>query len=325
MNLLGKFTLALLLCGLAPLLLGTLLTHTITKRALQHTEQQARDALEQKAKEHVTSLVRAEGEHLQTFIRGIANETQILSRTGRLGYLLESGAFYRFAAELGPSFDPEAARKELATRYVDPRSQNGAPTGTAPRLPLPPELEAHINALSDNALAIQQYHVAPGPGMPSPPRNSELPTEYGDIHRQLDFFWPAAMSHLGYHDMLLVDGARGDVVYSVSRGIDFGASLVEGPLADSAAARAYKQIWEGDEGRLVFEDVAPYYPIMGEPVCFVGAPVLMQGRKVGVALFVLTLDRFDAILNTSAPLEGNSAMYLVGPDYRPRSRLDLLH
>ncbi len=324
MNLLGKFTLALLLCGLAPLLLGTLLTHTITKRALNHTEQQAKDALEQKAKEHVTSLVRAEGEHLETFIRGIANETQILSRTGRLGYLLESGAFYRFAEEIGPSFDPAAAREELMRRYAPHRPNGARARGNPSRPALPGGLEAHINALSDNALAVQQYHVSPGPGSPRPPRESELPTQYGDTHRQLDYFWPAAMSHLGYRDMLLVDGERGDIVYSVNRGIDFGASLVEGPLADSAAARAYRQVWEEDDGRLVFEDVAPYYPIRDEPVCFVGAPVLMQGRKVGVALFVLTLDRFDAVLNTSAPLEGNSAMYLVGPDYRPRSRLDLL-
>ena len=80
MNLLGKFTLALLACGLAPLLLGTLFTHTITKRALEDTGEQARVALEQKAKDHISAVVNAEREHLNTFVKGISNEARLLSQ-----------------------------------------------------------------------------------------------------------------------------------------------------------------------------------------------------------------------------------------------------
>ena len=74
----------------------------------------------------------------------------------------------------------------------------------------------------------------------------------------------------------------------------------------------------------MFEDVAPYGPAGTQPVCIIGAPVHVGPDKKGVALFLLSLNRFDAILNTSAPLVGGEAMYLVGPDYRPRSNIQAL-
>ncbi|MCF6285075.1 MAG: PAS domain S-box protein [Candidatus Hydrogenedentes bacterium] len=324
MNLLGKFTLALLACGLAPLLLGTLFTHTITKRALEHSGQQARDALEEKAKEHVTALVRSEGEHLKTFIRSITNETQILSRTGRLGFLLRSKAFYTYVNALGPAYVPDGARKRLRNFYQENIASSHNPSKKQPTNVLPPTLAAHIAALDPNAVAVQLRYFGVSPKGGTRSLSKGRPVEYDEIHRQLDNFWPAAMSHLGYRDMLLVDGERGDIVYSASRGIDFGASLLRGPLANTKAAQAYRKVWESDDTHLVFEDVTSYMPVYDMPVCFVGAPVYEQGKKVGVALFVLGLNRFDAVLNTSAPLEDGSTMYLVGPDYRPRSNVEEL-
>ncbi len=319
MNLLGKFTLALLACGLAPLLLATLFTHTFTKRALENTGRQAQEALETKAKDNVTSLVRAKSEHLATFVRGINNETQILSRTGRLGFLLESNTYYTFGKDSGLVEDLEEGRAHLKALYDEKLfSPNFPSTATVNTL------YAHIDSLDENAIAAQlRYVFPPEPGAPlrPPPGNA---TPYEDIHSQLDIFWPSAMAHLGYRDVLLVDGERGDVVYSAIGGVDFGASFKEGPLADSIAARAYRRVWESGNDQLVFEDVAPYLPMKNAPVFVVGAPVHIQGKRTGVALFILGLDRFDTVLNTREPLEGDSTMYLVGPDYRPRSRIDSL-
>ena len=323
MNLLGKFTLALLVCGLAPLLFGTLFNHTITKRALEHSGEQARDALEEKTKDHVTALVRAEGEHLKTFIRGITNETQILSRTGRLSMLLESDAFYTYTNALGIAYNHDNARKRLRDFYrkkVLPLQGSS----TQKMGDLPPELAAHVNALDRNAVAVQLRYLASGKKAGGIPVTKGRPAKYDEIHRQLDLFWPAAIAHLGYRDMLLVDGERGDIVYSASRNIDFGASLVRGPLAKSAAAAAYRRVWENDDNPIVFEDVAPYMPEQNEPLCFIAAPVFAKGEKAGVALFVLGLDRFDSVLKTSIALDDESTMYLIGPDYRPRTNVDAL-
>jgi PAS domain S-box-containing protein len=317
MNLLGKFTLALLVCGLAPLLLGTLITHTITKRALDHSGEQAQAALEKKAREHVTSLVRAEGEHLKTFIRGFTNETQILSRTGRLGDLLESNAFYEYTRDLGPAYDETGARERLLEFYrsIVPPAVAGA-GGPDPM----ERIKSNIEALDQNGVAAQLRYLTPSQNS----TEGEERAPYDLIHRQLDNFWPTAMAHLGYQDMLLVDGERGDIVYSASRRIDFGASLIRGPLSESIVAKAYRRVWEDVESRLIFEDVAPYKPVSNSPLCIIGAPVIVGGKKMGVALFLLSLSRFDELLMKSAPVEGESTMYLIGPDYRPRSNVDAL-
>ena len=319
MNLLGKFTLALLACGLAPLLLGTLFTHTITKRALEDTGEQARVALETKAEDFITAIVHAEKEHLNTFIRGLANETRLLSQSHHLKTMLERDEFYRAGASIpGHEVDAGAQRAALLDWYRTHPAP--APPPEAPGATLSPE--TLIEALSPPGIALQyRFLVEPQPplppGPPAPPA-TDGNFDYAGIHGRVHAFWKDMLDQLGYADILLVDGERGDVVYSVAKNMDFGASLQRGPLADTHAAEAYRMAWEGEHDTVVFTDVAPYFPAGGAELCFVAAPVFVQGQKKGVVLFAFGVERFDAILGTMSALGETGAVYLVGPDYLPR-------
>lgn len=312
MNLLGKFTLALLACGLAPLLLGALFMHTITKRALEDTGAQARVALEQKAKDHILAVVNAERAHLNTFVDGLEKEARLLSQFYHLQALLKSGVFQR--ASEGPPQHLGEKREALLAWY---REQLDAPA--IRRAGDAPAAEALVDALSPAGLDLQYHYVTGRAGTERPGEGGHRENApYGKMHESVHPFWMGTIGRLGYKDLLLVDGFTGEVVYSVQKNFDFGASLLKGPLADTRAGEAFRAAWEGGPGEVVFEDVAPYLPAGNAEVCFIATPVFAGGEKRGVALFQFSIDRFNDILGAMTALGDSGALYLVGPDYEPR-------
>lgn len=319
MNLLGKFTMALLACGLAPLLLGTLFTHTITKRALEDTGEQARVALEQKAKDHISAVVNAEQEHLNTFVKGISNEARLLSQFYHLQAMLDSEVFFRApdAMSITPT-ELDRKRSEL-TAWYEARFASSA-------IKDKPEAAEFTAALSPSGVVLQeQYLINAPPASGTPPQSSPIApgrpqadTPYTKLHDSIHPFWLDLLGRLGYKDILLVDGARGEVVYSVKKNMDFGSSMLTGPLADSHAARAFRSAWEKEPGSVVFEDAAPYLPANNADVCFIATPVFSGAEKKGVVLFEFSIERFNDILGSMTALGKTGAVYLVGPDYQPR-------
>jgi PAS domain S-box-containing protein len=317
MNLLGKFTLALLACGLAPLLLGTLFTHTITKRALEDTGEQARVALEQKAKDHISAVVNAEREHLHTFVRGLSSEALLLSQFYHLQAMLESEVFFRAATpDTVPPAALEGMREALDAWYA---TRLGALPPAPDTVPVPPGELA--SALSPAGVVLQHEFLlqAPSPAAQNAPSTRQPEgTPYRKMHDSIHPFWESTLARLGYKDVLLVDGARGEVVYSVKKNLDFGASMIRGPLAESHAARAFRSAWESEPGTVIFEDAAPYLPANNADVCFIATPITAGGVKRGVVLFEFSIERFNDILGAMAALGESGAVYLVGPDYEPR-------
>ncbi len=318
MNLLGKFTLALLACGLAPLLLGTLFTHTITKRALEDTGEQARVALEQKAKDHISAVVNAEREHLNTFVKGLSNEAQLLSQFYHLQAMLESDVFFRAATpESVPPSALEGMREDLGAWYQSKLDGLVSSAEFAPR-----SAAEFVSALSPSGVVLQHAYLlnsAPPPPQNAPPPMPQPPgSPYEKMHDSIHPFWVGTLGRLGYKDVLLVDGARGEVVYSVKKNLDFGASMLEGPLVDSHAAKAFRSAWKSEPGTVIFEDAAPYLPANNADVCFIATPIFSRGEKKGVALFEFSIERFNDILGAMTALGKTGAVYLVGPDYEPR-------
>ncbi|MBL7649504.1 MAG: PAS domain S-box protein [Candidatus Hydrogenedentes bacterium] len=318
MNLLGKFTLALLACGLVPLLLGTLFTHTITKRALEDTGEQARVALEQKAKDHISAVVSAQGDHLNTFVQGLSNEARLLSQFYHLQAMLDSEVFFRAAPpEAFPPDELARMREELRAWYST-RLEKMPPAGEAG----PPSSAEYVSALSPSGVALQHaylLHPTPTAAVDAPPPTPQpADSPYAKMHDSIHPFWVSTLARLGYEDVILVDGVRGEVVYSVKKDLDFGASMVQGPLAESHAARAFRSAWAGEPGKVIFEDAAPYLPANNEDVCFIATPIFSRGEKKGVVLFEFSIERFNDILGAMTALGDSGAVYLVGPDYEPR-------
>ncbi|MBI3991740.1 MAG: methyl-accepting chemotaxis protein [Candidatus Lambdaproteobacteria bacterium] len=124
----------------------------------------------------------------------------------------------------------------------------------------------------------------------------------------------------GFYDIYLVHATSGDIVYSVSKKVDFGTSLVDGPYAKENIGRVYETARNAKRhDAVIFADVQPYGPADDAPAAFVGAPIYMGNELQGVLIFQLPLDRINAIMSERTGLGKTGETYLVGPDHLMRS------
>ncbi|MBI4807226.1 MAG: PAS domain-containing protein [Desulfovibrio sp.] len=124
------------------------------------------------------------------------------------------------------------------------------------------------------------------------------------------------VSVLGYEDAILVDD-YGRVLFTVQKGLELGEDLANGPLKDSALARAWQKALKG---QTVFEDFAPHIPLQGEPTAFVASPVRNHvGGIDGVALLRLSPKDLAPIMKPRSGKDDSGESYLVGADRLMRS------
>jgi methyl-accepting chemotaxis protein len=141
-----------------------------------------------------------------------------------------------------------------------------------------------------------------------------------------------------YADLLLVDVPTGTVVYSTGGNAELGTSLVDGPYADSNAARAFAAVSgnvQPDTTRFV--DFEPYAPADDAPVAFMAAAVSDPaaaaddrsaeegpGRPVGALLLRVDLEVLNSVMAADYETEGLGAtgdVVLVGSDGLLRSEI----
>ena len=118
----------------------------------------------------------------------------------------------------------------------------------------------------------------------------------------------------GYYDLFLINN-NGDVVYSVEKESDLGQNLAGGSLRDSPAGKCYR----GGISGFAFQDFEPYAPSGGAPASFVAAPVLDNGKRLGVVMLQIPLASINNIMQTRDGMGKTGESYLVGPDKLMRS------
>ncbi len=118
----------------------------------------------------------------------------------------------------------------------------------------------------------------------------------------------------GFNDVFLID-PQGDVVFSIGKGSDWGANLVNGSLKDSGLGLAF----EHGKKATTFTDFS-WYTVSNGPAAFISTPVRDDaGQFVGVAAFQVSLKEINTIMQTRAGLGETGETYLIGPDKLMRS------
>jgi len=148
-------------------------------------------------------------------------------------------------------------------------------------------------------------------------------TDYSIVHRRYHASLRDLARTKGLYDLYLID-VRGNVLYSVAKQSDFGANVLQGPLAASGLAHLVGRLLAEGGDAAVASDFAIYAPSGGVPAAFVAAPVKGgEGQLLGVIAFHLNGDGIDALLNQSRGLGETGQVYLVGFDGLLRSNLRL--
>ena len=110
--------------------------------------------------------------------------------------------------------------------------------------------------------------------------------EYDRAARQFEKNFAAYIGEGGdmlFYDVFLIT-PQGDIIYTYKHEADFATNLIDGPYRDSSLAQIFHESRMTLEGSISgFEHYAP----SDAPAAFVGAPVLREGRLLGVVALQL--------------------------------------
>ena len=185
-----------------------------------------------------------------------------------------------------------------------------------------PNMSGFTAQLSDTAITLQAALITSNPhplGEKHKLDAPDTPGTYAETHRQLHPAFRAHLERSGYYDFFIFN-ARGDLVYTVFKELDFATNLTHGPFADSGLGRVFRRALQVTEpGGVVIEDYSLYAPSYDQPAMFVGAPIRANGQVVGVFALQVNIEHLMAIVGNREGMQPGQDVYVVGPDGLLRS------
>ena len=201
------------------------------------------------------------------------------------------------------------------------------------------DYESWIEATRYEGLLIQQFYVHDNPNPAD--QLGELvdrddATIYGQQHRRYQESYREITQRYGYHDLMLIDAASLEVIYSVNKGPVFATSLRDGPFATSALAELVQSMREQplkDEFKV--SRFSRFDAHFNQHVVFFGVPVFhpvySPDKPLGFLVVQMPAERFTQIMTAGGNwaaigLGDTGDSYLVASDGRlitePRAMLE---
>ncbi|MBN9450071.1 MAG: HAMP domain-containing protein [Bosea sp.] len=145
---------------------------------------------------------------------------------------------------------------------------------------------------------------------------------YSWRHVRIHETYAAALKQFNYADIYLVS-MKGRVVYSATKGPEFGRLLSDPEFAGSGLAQVVEEARHQPAGTQILRDYAPYDLIGGEPRAFLAAPFydieLDATEQVGTLVIAVNSGLIDDVLSANAAGRGEIGVYVVGEDGFTRS------
>ncbi|WP_409525368.1 methyl-accepting chemotaxis protein [Nitrincola sp. MINF-07-Sa-05] len=165
-----------------------------------------------------------------------------------------------------------------------------------------------VEQMSLEGLLIQQFYMHDNPFEPEQMAlmdDRSDATIYGQQHRRYQASYRDLVERFGFNDLMLVDAASHDVIYSVSKSPVLGTSLKQGPFADSALARLVEELeGQSQEGSALsgfaVSDFAHTAFSFNQLVAYVGVPVTHHAHSpekvVGYLIIELPAEHLTRIM-----------------------------
>ncbi len=229
-----------------------------------------------------------------------------------------SKAFQTTAEELAWETDPASSAYQSCASYFGQQFQ--------PRL-----LEAGLEyrgadtytPVDPNGIALQAMYIGNNPNPVGEKLQLDRSSEdctYNNLHetyhpRVRDF-----LNSFGFYDIFLFD-TEGNMVYSVFKETDYATNFINGPYADTNFGEVYRDaVKASSPGYIAIKDFKYYEPSYGAPASFIGSPVFRDGKKVGVAIFQMPVDKINDLMADTAGLGETGESYFIGHDQKMRSQ-----
>ncbi len=188
--------------------------------------------------------------------------------------------------------------------------------------------ESILSSLDGDSLALQYQYIVnnPGPLGGKDTMNAAADgSDYTSIHKIYHPHIRSFLNKFDYYDIFLVDPVSGDIVYSVFKELDYSTSLINGSYANTGLGQAFKEAnAANDPSYVAFTDFSPYTPSYEDPAAFIASPIFDKGRKIGILVFQMPIDRINTIMSyhqdwKNQGMGDSGETYLVGQDKTMRS------
>lgn len=143
---------------------------------------------------------------------------------------------------------------------------------------------------------------------------------YSQIHGRFHPWFRNFLNLRGYYDIFLFD-MQGNLLYTVFKEADYATNVTNGKWKDTDLGNAFRSA-ANDTAKakdLFFFDFKAYAPSNGAPASFISTPVYDNGRKTGVLVFQMPVDRINSVIQVYEGLGQTGNTYLVGEDLLMRS------
>lgn len=322
MTLRTRLMTVMLACGLVPLAIYGVISYLSASSGLTSITEKGQDALTGSSKEQLVSLREVKKTQVHDYFETIRKQIQTFSENQMVVDSLRdmNVAFHNFREE--QKLDEGAIAKqqrELLGYYTQDfadeyKSQN---SGTHPNV------DKHFRLLDDDAIAFQYQYVRANShplGSKHELDRSPVESRYNELHGKAHPIIRNYLEQFGYYDIFLVDSESGDIVYSVFKELDYGTSLLDGPVADTNFGEVFRRGNKlSDPNDFVLVEFEQYMPSYEAPASFIASPIFDGDKRLGVAIFQMPLDTITGIMGERDGLGETGETMLVGPDYLPRS------
>lgn len=163
---------------------------------------------------------------------------------------------------------------------------------------------------------LQRRYIADNPN----PVGERLNLETADIdgydssHGKYHKFLRDFVVKKGFDDLLLI-GLEGDVVYSVSKELDYATNLKNGEWSTSGLATVFKNIVSNEDNEAItFGDFTKYSPSKDVPAAFIGKALHKSGHRVGAIVLRISTKEIDVMLANNTGLGERGETVLLKPD-----------
>lgn len=144
-----------------------------------------------------------------------------------------------------------------------------------------------------------------------------LTKSYQEIYEEINSYLSNFIDLYGYYDVFLICQPHGHVMYTWAKESDLGANLSSGKLKDSHLAKLWSEVRLSNEP--ILSDMEPYAPSDGAPAMFLGAPIIRDGKRLGVMVFQIPHKHINEIMQVRTGMGDSGDSYLVGEDKQMRS------
>jgi len=310
-----------LVTGALPLLgVGTMALVRATV-ALENARQDTADALQRNTLSSLEAVRDARTRSVQHYLETRFEQVVTFASEARIGSAADAFnvGFDKYVDESEIDEAEIAERRSALEAFYGERG--GAGGGATPAWG-----ETLVASLSDAGVLLQSNYVALAEGEEP---SADAWTWYDDVHQSVDDEINEQVERFGLADILIIDIASSDVVYSAHRSPELGTSLDDGAFAQSGLSHVFHRVQQAPESKsAVFEGFGAYRPAGGETSAFFASPIFLQSTvPASVAVFRVAAGAMDELmsdgdgLDTDEELGAAAATYLVGPDGVPYSQV----